>query len=166
MSALSQEKPTLSSAVDLSIYENRIFTKEEEESAKKLCISQTKKALRLILRSERLRKIVEEEKLDYFSDFSWMKSFKLFITTPSGNLEISISFSTDRMFNRPIDGVSAENLPRTLEVYIPKARKFRGIEAFEDYLDDVKSFYCEHGDVEEGIEPVINDIINICEAIC
>ena len=70
------------------------------------------------------------------------------------------------MFNRPIDGVSAENLPRTLEVYIPKARKFRGIEAFEDYLDDVKSFYCEHGDVEEGIEPVINDIINICEAIC
>jgi hypothetical protein len=153
MSALSQEEPTLSRAVN-------------QESAEQLCLMQTKRALNLILLSPRLNKLFEENKLRDFKDFSWMTSFKLYITSQRGDLEMSIKFDSDRMFNRPMDGVGLENLPKTLEVYIPKARNFSKIEALEDYFDDVKSFYCEDGDVEKGIQSVINDIINICNAIC
>jgi hypothetical protein len=153
MSALSKEEPTLSRAVN-------------QELAEELCLMQTKRASYFILLSPRLNKLFEENKLRHFKDFSSMKSFKLYITTPLGDLEISITFSSDRMFNRQIDRVGLGNLPKTLEVYIPKARNFSKIKAFEDYLDDVKSFYCEDGDVEKGIHSVINDIINICNAIC
>ena len=121
------------------------------------------------------------------ADFSHNDYFKIFIKTKSKKrLEMIVRFASDRMFNRPMDRVSLKNLPKTLEVYIPKAIYFGGIEvpkdyhgpietfycenggieALVDYIEDVKSFYCEHGNVEKGIELVIDDIISICNAIC
>jgi hypothetical protein len=172
MSAVSQEKPTLSN----------------QELAKQLCLDQTKRALAIIIQSDNsLHKFFEEGKLKCASYLSSKDYFKILIKTYSKEiLEIIVRFPSHRIFNRPIDGVSLENLPKTLEVEIPNAiyfggievpkdydgdiksfyRKNKGMEELIDYIDDVQSFYCKNGDVEKGIEPFIYDLIAICDAIC
>ena len=155
MSALSKEEPTLSSSAD------------ERKLAKQLCLIQTTRAFHLIIDpNNRLQQLFEEQKLDYYVDIDDLDEFELFIKTKYGQcLTMNVTFSFDRTLNRPMGGASEKNLPKTLEVFIPKAIYFSLIKLLEDYING-KSFYCEDGDVKKGIEPFIDDIISICNHIC
>ena len=145
MSALSQETPALSSSAD------------ERKLAKQLCLIQTTRAFHLIIDpNNRLQKLFEEQKLDYYVDEEDLDEFELFIKTKDGRrvVKMIVTFSFDRTFNRPMSGASEKNLPKILEVF-----------SNNSFLDG-KSFYCEHGDVEKGIKPFIDDIIKVCNYIC